>query len=84
MAVEEKLRNKSLYKLQLILLKAMPMCMAFFCWLNTLLSYFDIDCEILTHVGGCSVITLIFIYLSSYVFRFCEYHRMFLHYVVAL
>lgn len=29
MAVEEKLRNKSLYKLQLFLLKVIPMCMTF-------------------------------------------------------
>jgi hypothetical protein len=25
---------------------------------------------------------LVFMYISSYVFRFCSYHRMFLHYIV--
>lgn len=68
MAVEEKLRSKRLYKLELLFIKAIPMCMAFFCWLNTFLSIFDIDCEALTHIGGCSIITLLFLYLTSYVF----------------
>ena len=29
-----------------------------------------------------SILPMIFLYLSSYVFRFCEYHRMPLHYIV--
>lgn len=36
----------------------------------------------LSYIGGISVIPLIFLYLASYMFRFCEYHRMFLHYIV--
>ena len=35
----------------------------------------------LSYVGGISVISLIFLYLTSYMFRFCKYHRMFLHYI---
>ena len=31
-----------------------------------------------------SLLPLLFLYLVSYTFRFCAYHRMFLHYVVAL
>lgn len=81
MALEERLKSKSLYKLQLYILKVIPMVMAFIFWLNTLLSYFDIDIEIFSYIGSCSIITLLFLYISSYVFRFCEYHRMFLHYV---
>lgn len=49
---------------------------------NVIFSYFNIDLPILSYVGGISFIPLIFMYLSSYVFQFCEYHRMFLHYVV--
>ena len=36
----------------------------------------------LSYIGGISVIPLVFLYLASYMFRFCEYHRMFLHYIV--
>lgn len=81
MAVEENLKSKILYKTQLCLLKVIPMVMAFIFWINTVLSYFDIDLEIFSYIGSCSIITIVYLYISSYVFRFCEYHRMFLHYV---
>lgn len=47
------------------------------------LDFFGMDSSIFSFIGGISLLPLIFIYLASYVFRFCEYHRMFLHYVVA-
>lgn len=50
---------------------------------NTVSSYFEIDLPILASIAGMSLIPLIFMYISSYVFRFCEYHRMFLHYIAA-
>jgi hypothetical protein len=48
---------------------------------NTLLSYFDIDVPLLSYIGGVSILPLLFFYLASYAFRFCEYHRIFLHYI---
>lgn len=81
MAVEASLKSKVLYKTQLYLLKVIPMVMAFIFWINTVLSYFDIDLEIFSYIGSCSIITMVYLYISSYVFRFCEYHRMFLHYI---
>lgn len=82
MAAEERLRDKTLYKLELYLLKIIPMLLALIAFLNTVLSYFDIDLVIWSYIGSVSLLPLIFLYMSSYVFRFCEYHRMFLHYVV--
>lgn len=79
MAVEESL-NKALYKIQLYLLKVIPMVMAFICLLNTTLSYFDIDLPVLSYISSNSILTVVFFYISSYVFKFCEYHRMFIHY----
>ena len=78
----ENLRSKLLYKIELRLLKIIPMILAFTALLNSILSYFNIDLYILSYIGGISIFTMIFLYLSSYVFKFCEYHRMFLHYVV--
>ena len=49
---------------------------------NSILSYLDIEVVILNYIGGVSILPLIFLYLSSYVFKFCEYHRMFLHYLL--
>lgn len=81
MAAEANL-SKPLYKIELYLLKVIPMIMAALHLANTTLFYFGIDLEILSYIGGVSFLTLGFLYLSSYVFKFCEYHRMFLHYVV--
>ena len=82
MLVVENLRSKLLYKIELRLLKIIPMVLAFTALLNSILSYFNIDLYILSYMGGISIFTMVFLYLSSYVFKFCEYHRMFLHYVV--
>ena len=82
MDVEEKLKSKRLYKIELLMLKLIPMILAFTALLNSILSYFGIDLYILSYIGGISIFTMVFLYLSSYVFKFCEYHRMFLHYVV--
>lgn len=82
MAVEESLRSKTLYKIEIGLLKIIPMVLAGIYLSNTILSYFlDIDLVLLSYIGGISLLPLIFLYLSSYVFRFCIYHRVFLHYI---
>lgn len=83
MGVEvNSLRNKSLYKIELYLLKVLPMLLAAIYLVNTVLSYYDIIIPALSYIGGLSFIPLVFMYVSSYVFRFCSYHRMFLHYIV--
>ena len=82
MAVEASLRSKILYKIQLYMLKVIPMVMAFICLLNTIFSHYDIDIELFSYLGSCSIIMVTYLYTASYVFRFCEYHRMFLHYIV--
>ena len=78
----KQVRSKTLYKLELIILKFIPFILAFVCFLNTVFSYFGIDLEFLAYIGGISLFTLLFLYVSSYVFKFCLYHRLALHYVV--
>lgn len=80
MAVEANYLNKTLYKIQLYLLKVIPIVMAFICILNSVLSYFDIDLPILSYIVGNSFLTIVYFYITSYVFKFCFYHRMFMHY----
>lgn len=83
MAAEvNSLKSKSLYKIELYLLKVMPMLLAAIYLINTVLSYYDTIIPALSYIGGLSFIPLVFMYVSSYVFRFCSYHRMFLHYIV--
>ncbi len=78
----QNLKSKTLYKVELLLLKFIPFILAFICFLNTILSYFCIDLEILSYIGGVSFFTLFFLYVSSYVFKFCLYHRLALHYIL--
>ena len=72
--------NKNLYKLVLYLVKVIPMVISGIYVLNTVLSYFDIDTPILSYlvqflfIGG--------LYILSYVFKFCIYHRLFIHYIL--
>ena len=74
--------NKLLYKVTVIVLKILPILLAFITLLNSILFYFNIDLVILSYIGEVSLITILFIYITSYTFKFCEYHRIFLHYIV--
>lgn len=78
----KEVKSKTLYKVELILIKFIPFVLALICFLNTVFSYFGIDLEVLAYVGGTSLLTLFFLYVSSYLFKFCTYHRLPLHYVV--
>ena len=79
MAAEERL-NKTLYKCTLYLLKIIPMLIALCDVLNAGLSFIGIEAPVLSYLGGVSFLTLVFLYLTSYAFGFCMYHRLFLHY----
>lgn len=72
--------NKLLYRIELQMIKVIPMIYALLCLLNTTLSYFNINVEILSYIGSVSLVTLILLYTLSYAFKSCEYHRMFIHY----
>lgn len=79
----ERLPERRLYKTLLVLLKIIPMLLAISAMIGMILDFLGIDSSAFSFIGGVSVLPLLFLYLASYVFRFCEYHRMFLHYVVA-
>lgn len=79
---EVSLNSKTRYKFFLGFLKVIPMVMAGLFLLNTVLSYFDIDYSIFSYLAGIGFIPWLFILLASYTLRFCEYHRMFLWYIL--
>lgn len=73
-------QNKRLYKITLYVLKLLPMIMAFsyltmFVLANTVEEY-----VIIPHIMGTVIAPLLFVYLASYVFKFCAFHRLFIHY----
>ena len=74
--------NKRMYKLELICVKYIPILIALITLIDVILYYFDINFELINYVADTSFLTMIPMYISSYVYKFCKYHRMFLHYIV--
>ena len=74
----ELIRN---FKLIMLILKYIPLVLAVLTFLMLLLQIYSPYIIVLGYFGGTSFLSLLFFYLSSYVFRFCEYHRMPLHYL---
>ena len=73
--------HKILYKYELLMIKTIPILTTGICVLNTTLSYLGIDWTIWSWIGGPSLLMILFMYLTSVVFRFCAYHRIFIHYI---
>ena len=74
-------KHKRLLKVELFLVKVMPMVVSL-AYLIIATSYcFGVDMSIMSNIAGMSFVPLLFMYVSSYVFGFCAYHRMFLHYI---
>lgn len=82
--MEEKSKqlNKNLYFIEIKLLKILPFLIALIYFINILLNLIGISLNALSYIAGISFIPLLFIYISSYVFQFCEYHRLPLHYIL--
>ena len=82
MGAEASLRSKFLYKTELLILKYIPFLLAIIYFVNTLLSLFDINAVVLSYIAGISILPWVFILISSFVFRFCTYHRIPLYYIL--
>lgn len=50
--------------------------------MNTLLSLFDVNVVIFSYLAGVSILPWVFILISSFVFKFCSYHRIPLYYII--
>lgn len=50
--------------------------------LNSILSYFNIDIILLSVISGLSILIWLFLFISSFVFKFCIYHRLPLYYIL--
>ena len=90
MLIEESLKmvengvGKVLYKIELLLIKVIPFIIMFCYALNNILYYFDIEVIFLSTFSGLSILTWIFLYISSFVFKFCIYHRLPLYYILTI
>lgn len=77
---ESTLKSKTLYKITLLTLKMLPMIMSFSYLIMFVLANTVENWVIVPHILGTVVAPLTFVYLTSYVFKFCAFHRMFIHY----
>lgn len=74
--------SKNLYKLLIVMLKYIPMIISLCYLANTITAYVGIDIPVLSSIAGMSLLTWIFMYIATIVFKFCSYHRMFLYYIL--
>lgn len=74
--------NKRMYKLELLCVKYVPIIIAAIVLLNAILARFDVYVDELNYIAGTGFLTLIPMYISSIVYKFCKYHRMFIHYIL--
>lgn len=77
--MEEKLQT-SLYKIELHWIKIIPIVISILSFLDTILSYVDYEGNTISYIIG--LLVWLFLYLSSFVFKFCKWHRMFLYYIL--
>lgn len=84
------LKTKELYKVDLFLLKLLPMIMAFSYIIAQYAALFNIGSgptlvlQIVTHYLGLLLAPMMFMLISSKVFQFCNYHRMFIYYILTI
>lgn len=74
--------SKNLYKVLIVMLKYIPMIISLCYLANTITAYVGIDIPVLSSIAGMSLLTWIFMYIATIVFKFCNYHRMFLYYIL--
>ena len=74
--------SKLLYKAMLLLVKVIPIVISTIYILNAALSYFYIDLPFLAYL--IEYLFILFMYISSFTFRFCRWHRMFIHYILCM
>jgi hypothetical protein len=82
MIVEENSLRKNNYKLFLVISKYLPFVLAGIYMLNTLFSTFGIDLPWLSIVGGISILSTIYMLSTSFVFKYCLYHRLPIYYII--
>lgn len=63
-------------------MKYIPILIALFYLLNTVLALCGIDIPAFSNIAGMSLFTWLFMYVAAWVFQFCIYHRMFLYYIL--
>ena len=78
--MEEENLRVSRSKLLILLLKALPCCVAALQVIDLILEYFYIEIEATSYI--IFFIFWLFVYLADIVFKFCSFHRFLLWYIL--
>lgn len=76
--------DKRKHKLLIFTLKILPAIMASSYVIDMISVFLGFGTQVVVNFIGMIVAPILFMYLASYVFKFCEYHRIFIHYVLIL
>lgn len=74
--------NKSLHKLIILCIKYFPIILSTISIIFNTLWLLKIKLWILGYFGYTSILVIFFLYLVSYAFKFCKWHRMPIHYLL--
>lgn len=80
--VREGNLKSNLYKLEIVIIKVLPFIIAALYILSTILDYVNLNSTLVNYI--VYFMFFLFLYISSYVFKFCEYHRMPIHYALGI
>lgn len=81
MEEEEKVENSLSHKFFLIILKYIPHILAFNYVIYTLLEFIGFDVIWMGYIFHLSILPWLFLYLTSFVFKYCYVHRLPLYYI---
>ena len=81
MEEEEKVENSLSHKSFLIILKYIPHILAFNYVIYTLLEFIGFDVIWMGYIFHLSIVPWLFLYLTSFVFKYCYVHRLPLYYI---
>lgn len=76
-----ELNTKKSHKLLLFSLKLVPAIMAISYIMNVICADLMLSWVFIFHYLGLVIAPILFMYIASYVFKFCNYHRCFLHFI---
>lgn len=80
--IEEVEMEKVSHKLTLLCVKYIPVIVALADLVAILITFFTPLPMFISFTFSSSIITLIPMYIMSYAFKFCKYHRMIINYIV--
>lgn len=79
---EERLRSKLLYKVLLTIIKYTPIVILLSEISYSILAYLCVNTGWISFIGSVSLVNLVYLYVASYVFKFCYLYRLSLHSIV--